>query len=257
MRKVFNLTIVFSLILFFTSLPEPQAEQELPMFQIITEDWIPYQFEKNGNLEGIAVDLLVLLLKRVGSRQSRKDIKMYPWARGYDILQSRENTILFSTTRTPERENVFKWVGPIFKNSTFLIGKKSKDIKIKTNKDLGKYEIGTIIDDASELYMVRLGLPLKQLQRNTSSINNLKKMNIDRIDLIVSGWYALKHDAEKLGINPDLFEKVYQIETADVSFAFNIKTSNQIIEKFQSALDEIKSEGALNKILFKYKNLMD
>ena len=30
----------------------------------MTEEWVPYQYEKDGELVGISVDLLVLLLER-------------------------------------------------------------------------------------------------------------------------------------------------------------------------------------------------
>ncbi len=248
--------MVFILIILFVAIPKIPLGQDLPLFHIMTEDWVPYQYEKDGKLEGVAVDLLVLILDRIGSIQTRKDINIYPWARGYDMLQHIENTILFSTTRTLEREHLFEWVGPIFQNSTFLIGKKSKHFRINSADELKNYRIGTIIDDASELYLIRLGVPLKQFQRNTTSLNNLKKMGIDRIDMIVSGWIAFENDAKRLSMNPNHYEKVYHIETADVSYAFNIKTPDWIIQKFQSALDEIKSEGKLDKIINKYKHLM-
>ena len=126
--KKYRLIIALFLSLFTLCTSLDASGQDLPEFQIMTEDWIPYQYEENNQLKGIAVDLLVLMLDRAGSSQGRQAIKLYPWARGYSILQSRENTILFSTTRIPERENLFKWVGPIFQNATFLIAKKSKRI---------------------------------------------------------------------------------------------------------------------------------
>ncbi len=79
----------------------------------MTEQYPPYNLEEDNKLQGIAVDTLALMLQRAGSKQTREDIEMLPWARGYKRVLSEPNTCLFSTTRTEERENLFKWVGPI------------------------------------------------------------------------------------------------------------------------------------------------
>jgi polar amino acid transport system substrate-binding protein len=231
--------------------------QELPIFNIMTEDWKPYQYEKDGKLQGIAVDLLGIILKRVQSTQGVQDIKLYPWARGYDQLLNQENTILFSTTRTPEREKLFKWVGPIFSYSTILVGPKSKKIKIKSKKDLHKYRIGTIINDSSELYMNRLGVPSDKLHRNIDSISNVKKLEAGRIDLVVTNWVEFKIIAEDLNIDSNLYEKIYTVDTSVVSYAFHKKTPDWIINKFQKALNEIKEEGVYDQIMEKYKHFIE
>jgi polar amino acid transport system substrate-binding protein len=235
---------------------ENTSRKPLPQFLIMTEDWPPYQFKKGGTFEGIAVDLMVLMLKKTGSNQNRKDIFLYPWARGYDQLLSQENTILFSMTRTNERENLFKWVGPIFTNSTFLIAMKSKNIKIISTDDIKQYRIGTIIKDASELFVTRLGIPLDKLQRNTISSNNVKKLAANRIDFVVSGWTQFENDANFLGIDPELFESVYEIDRSEISYAFNKKTPDWIIEKFQKAFDLIIKGDELTKITKKYSHLI-
>ena len=54
----------------------------------ITEQYTPYNFESDDKLQGIAVDRLSLMLQRVGSSQTRKDLKSLPWARGYKRVQT-------------------------------------------------------------------------------------------------------------------------------------------------------------------------
>jgi polar amino acid transport system substrate-binding protein len=231
---------------------KPVLAQDIPTFNILTEDWVPYQYMDNSTLRGAAVDVVVHLLDKVGSSQSRKDIKLYPWARAYNELQEKPGTILFSTTRTPERENLFKWVCPIFTNTTYLIGKKSKGITIASPSDIHSYQVGTIIDDASELYAQRMGLSLDQVQRNTKSHYNIKKMEIDRIDLIISGWEAFESDAKTLGYDPNRYETVYTVDTEQVCLAFHRETPSDVIHIFKTALDDLTSEGVVSDIFKKY-----
>ena len=256
MGKFINIFIVSRLIILLGALlfaPPLAVAQTLPKFTIMTEDWVPYQFYEGPKLRGIAVDLMVEMLERVGSSQSRKDIQLLPWARAYRDLKSKENTILFSMTRTPERENLFRWVGPIFKNTNYLIASKKRPIKITSTEDLDKYKIGTLVDDASEIFLLRLGLNFDHLIRNINSRSNIRMLDRGRIDLIVSGWRAFESDIALIGLDQDDFEIVYTLDTSDVSFAFHNDTPLWIIQKFQQALDSIKEEGLLDRIFEKYK----
>ena len=56
----------------------PVAAETLPKFKIMTEDWVPYQFYEGTELRGISVDLMVEMLERTGSSQTRNDIKLLP-----------------------------------------------------------------------------------------------------------------------------------------------------------------------------------
>jgi len=227
--------------------------ESLPTFQIMTEPWGVYQFEKDGKVQGLAVEFLVMMLARAGSTQGQGDIKMEPWSRGYNLVQTTENTILFSTTRTEEREKMFKWVGPIFQNSTKLIAKKEKGIKISGAADIKKYKVGTVQEDVGEQYLQKMGIGLDTLDRTNNTSNNVKKLGADRIDMITNDWEGFVADAKTLGIDPNLYESVYILNTADIDYAFYKGTPDWVIEKLQKAMDELKSEGKLKELQQKYE----
>ena len=251
-KIIIKLSLVIGLLVFIS--PIILFGQELPRFTILTEDWRPYQYIENGQLKGVAVDLLVKMLEKTGSAQNRDDIQIVPWARGYSLLQNQKNTILFSTTRTLERDSRFKWVGPIFQNTTYLIGKKSRNFSIHSAQDLINYRIGTIIDDAGERYMLNLGIPLEKLQRNVKAVYNVKKLAIDRIDFVVTGWTAFVNDAIEARLNPNLYMPVYTVDRADVSYAFHSDTPDWIINRFQQTLNLLKDQGHLEALYKKYKH---
>ncbi len=73
----------------------------------MTEIYPPFNFEKNGQLQGVAVDFLKEVWKEIGIPEQK--IEILPWARAYNLVQKTPNTVLFSTTRSEARENLFKW----------------------------------------------------------------------------------------------------------------------------------------------------
>jgi polar amino acid transport system substrate-binding protein len=223
-----------------------------PELKIMTEDYAPFNFEKDGKVQGIAVDLMVEMLKKVGSSQTRDDIKLLPWARGLKDLGTKPNAVLFSTTRTKERENLYKWVCPINTLITEVIALKSKNIKITSNQDFGKYKVGCVLDDVGQDLIIAAGVPIEKLDRTSSYKTNVKKLNAGRLDLYVSSMESVRLYAEKIGVDPDKFESVYILDESYLCYAFNKAVSDDVINQLQKALDELIEDGTFDKIKKKY-----
>ncbi len=144
-KKVLSLLVAI-LFLF----PLTASSQPINDLVLITEQYPPFSFEIAGKIQGITVDVLVKMLEKTGSTLKREDIKIWPWARGYNKVQTKKNTCLFGMTRNEKREKLFKWVGPVAPTKTSLIARKDSNIKIQSDKDLNQYKIGVIRDDISE-----------------------------------------------------------------------------------------------------------
>ena len=221
----------------------------------ITENYPPYNFKDKENVKGIAPDILVLLFEKVGSKKTRKNIKVLPWARGYRYVQEVENTALFSTVRTQKRENLFKWVGPIATSTNSLIALKKNNIKIESINDLNEYKIGVVRDDIGEQLLLQLGIKPRQIE-STGGVDAIykliKMLNRNRFDIwsyeqSVAQWELKKND---YALNK--YEVIYKLKTSELYFAFHKNTPEEVINQLQNALDELKKEGKYQLILDKY-----
>ena len=119
-----------------------------------TEDYPPYNLKENGKLQGISIDLMDLMLRKLDSRQTHDNISILPWARGYFYLKERKYTCLFSTFRTKKREKLFKWVGPISSTTISLIARKDKNNSLS---DIMKYQVGVVREDVGEQLIEKPG----------------------------------------------------------------------------------------------------
>ena len=248
------LLIVFVLVqgMFFSSNTEASGIDDL---EIVTEDYAPLNFKKDGNIQGISVDLLLKMLDMSGSTKIRKDIKLMPWTDGYRIAQNQKNTILFSTSRTDAREKLFKWVGPIFPGHDVIIAKKSRNIRIETINDLNKYIIGVVRDDIAEQLLLEAGAKPTKIYQTVSGTGgqNLAKMLAgERIDLWAYGEITAFSNLKQSGFSVSDFEVVYHLDKTDGYYALNIETDDRIVTQLQKALDEIRASGELKKIIAKY-----
>lgn len=222
---------------------------------LMTENYPPFNFSQNDKLQGISVDLIEAMLKNAGSDKSRKDIQLLPWARGYHYLQNEKNACLFATTKTEEREKLFKWAGPISDTTIVLTSRKDRKVSIKTPDDLKKYRVGAVIKDIGEQLLLEAGLTPKAIDSTGGTnaiLKSIKKMNIGRMDAFAYEESVLKWELKQQGFDVMQYETVYVLKTGELYYAFNSETSDQIIHKLQESLDELKRTGEYQKIRDKY-----
>jgi polar amino acid transport system substrate-binding protein len=212
------------------------------------EDYPPYNYMEGGKLTGLSAEVMFEILNRV---KQPKDIKMKQWSEAYDQTMKNPNCILFSVTRTKEREGTFKWVGPVAPDRVVFYKKKGSALKIATLDDAKKAgKIGTCKGYASEQFLKQKGFT------NTVSAaddnENASKLFSGEIDLWVVGELAGIHIAKATGNDPTGLEKAFDVQDTQLYIAFNKETPDEEIAKWQKALDDMKKTGVYDKILSKY-----
>ena len=220
--------------------------------KVYTENYPPYNMEVNGKLKGISVDVLEAMFKQMGSKRTRDSIKLKPWAMGYKITSKKKNCMLFSTTRTSQRENLFKWVGPIVATKIGIIAPKLKHYKINSAKDLNKYKIGAVIKDIGEQLLLSKGVNkenIKSVGGKNPVVLNFQKMGKGRIDMFAYETNVAMYGAKSYQIDQNEFEVIYTLKEGQLYYAFNKNTDDKIIKAYQQALDAIKANGIYDKII--------
>ena len=214
----------------------------------VTEIYPPFNFVKDGELKGIAVDFLKKIWSEMGVAEQK--IEVLPWARAYKMVQMKKNTVLFSTTRSAARESLFKWAGPIKSNPIGFVARKDSNIRISSLADLKKYRLGTIRDDFCENVLQEKGFNINTLDRVSKLSTNLKKLKNKRIDLVVNSVEGTFIALEKEGYNPDDYVAVGILSDVPLSYAFHKDVAQELVDKFQLAIDSL--EGNRQQILAKY-----
>jgi polar amino acid transport system substrate-binding protein len=216
--------------------------------KILTEDLPPLNYLKNGVLVGPSVEIVKEIKKRVGSDEQ---IKVYPWARAYKMALEEKNVVLFSTTRSVEREDLFKWVGPLATKRDVLVAKKGSGLNINTLQDAKRVgRIGTIRDDTKEQLLKGLGFT--NLESISDEKMNVKKLVLGRIDLWAYKVPGIKTVCELAGVDYNELEVVYHLRRIDLSIAFSKQTSDSIVEKWRNAYNEMTADGTISEIQSKW-----
>lgn len=217
--------------------------------KLVTENYPPFNMEESGKIVGMSTDILKELLKRENIEYS---LELFPWARSYKMGMEEKDTVVYSTTRTPEREALFKWVGPLVSNDWVFFAKKGSSIKINSLDDARKYSVGGYNGDATSEFLLKEKFEKgKNLQLATNDKQNALKLEAGRIDLWATGsqlgpWIA---KTEKTGKVVPL----YTFKKTEMYAAFNKDFDAALIKKLNDTLDKMKKEGFVNKVYDKYK----
>ncbi len=205
---------------------------------IYTENNPPASYMVNDRLEGEAVNIVREILHHLGKPDT---IELVPWARGYNLALKKPNVALFSTTRSPEREKLFKWVGPLYSQKWAFFKKKGSPIRIDFLEDAKRVDrIGTYRQDAKKQFLEQNGFTnLVDTSDNTTNVLHLLKGNID---LWISSDYSMPYIASQAGVDSQKIEKAYTIKSVDNYIVFSLQTPDSIVNAWQQALDHNKKD---------------
>ncbi|CRM50142.1 MULTISPECIES: substrate-binding periplasmic protein [Pseudomonas] len=219
---------------------------------LLTENFPPYNMAKNGknfakdeNIEGIAVDIVRETFKRAGI--SYNLTLRFPWERIYKLALEKPGYGVFVMARLPDREALFKWVGPIGPDDWVLLAKADSKIKLDDVKQARCYKIGAYKGDAIAESLEKQGLnPIVALRDQ----DNAQKLMDGQIDLWATGDPAGRYLARQVGVTQ--LRTVLRFNSAQLYLALNKDVPDDVMVRLQAALDQLRSEGVVDQIMARY-----
>lgn len=217
---------------------------------ITTEENAPFNYlDGQQRVSGISTEILLEIGRRTGTQMK---IQVTPWARAYQTALNAADSCVYSTVRLPERESLFKWVGPISVNKWALFAKGDFNAALTSINDARSYRIGGVILDAKSLYLKSQGFSNFDLVGDDNL--NLAKLMAGRIDLWISGLYRGKELAAQAGIKN--IKPVLVVREVEYFLACNPKTSDETINTLNQSLQALRKEGFVKTVTDRYADRM-
>ncbi len=224
------------------------AEAPPEIIQMVTEEYPPVTFMKDGKVTGFVTEIV----REITRRESIPDnIRLTSWDEAYNLALINPNVFLFSAERTEQREKLFKWVGPVGKNSSIFYAKKGLGIKMDSLEDARKVAaIGTVTSWFNEQDLKNRGFT--NLVSSQVPADSVKKLMNDEVKLCVLTDITASDIVKSAGYSMDDLEPVATLSSTYFYIALSLGTPMETIEKFKSALAGIKSDGTFEKIYRSY-----
>jgi len=200
------------------------------------------------NVNGFTSDIVKEIIKR---NTYNTQIALIPWARAYKYALNKENIFIYSMAKTKLRENLFKWVGPIALKKTILFKKSNSNLKIKSLDEAKNVDsIGIILEDAKYQYLKEKGF--KNLLNTRSFETGLKLLVNNKISLWAQTDFDSPIIAKRANVDINRITSGFQMYNTVLYIGVSKNTNEELIQKWQKTLDEIKSDGTFKKIAQKW-----
>ncbi|RON58702.1 substrate-binding periplasmic protein [Pseudomonas frederiksbergensis] len=249
LKRLFLVLVSASVLLINAARAEESPATDLVL---LTENFPPYNMAKNGknfaqdeNINGIAVDIVREMFKRANVTYSLT--LRFPWERIYKIALEKPGYGVFVMARLPDREKLFKWVGPIGPDDWIMLAKADSKITLETLEQARKYKIGAYKGDAIAETLAKQGLKPIVVLRDQ---DNAKKLVSGQIDLWATGDPAGRYLARQDGVTG--LKTVLRFNSAELYLALNKEVPDEIVAKLQAALDQMRKDGVVDEIMARY-----
>jgi len=219
----------------------------MPSIELLTDDDPPFSMIRadDGMIVGISTEILRAAFEEAKIPYT---LHLYPWPRSYAMAEKDDNTCVFSTVRNEQRENTFKWVGPLSIREWALFGLPGSPVLSSTDQAKGKM-IGTTFGEAGAQFLKNLGLSFEETKDDYEL--NRKKLMAHRVDYWLSALDTQIYLAKKnrvTGLVP-----VIKLSKFEDFIACNKTVSDDIVEKLNNIIAKMSMDGRSSAIRAQYE----
>ncbi|WP_333607281.1 substrate-binding periplasmic protein [Arsukibacterium sp.] len=243
-----HITAVMLMCLVFShSLPA-----KTPPLTFYTEHLPPYSYLEQGELKGINVELVQQLCQQLALECQ---FQLLPWARAFELAQRDVNSGVFSTARSPQREALFQWVGPLASDWGYLFRLRSRPEVAPVDLEQAKaFSIAVVRGDVYEQYFLRQGFKYREnLLDYSTRAESIPLFLQGRVDLIPASPLAISRWLAEYDAPPDVAEIVFKLRgVGDNYLALHPQMRTELVAQLQQALQQFVQSADYQQLLQRY-----
>lgn len=213
----------------------------------VTENWKPFNYVENGIVKGASTEIVRAVLDESDIKYT---ITVFPWARSYMMALSHENILIYSLIRSPRREELFHWVGPVSDSDQIAFYKLStrEDIVLESLDQAKRYRIGLTKDSPLHGHLIDLGFDESLIDIVAlDQLANIKKLLLGRIDILPASEQQFKYAINEAGFEEETFEKVLPLFNLSPYMALSRKSPEDLVMKIRDSYNSLVAEGRIRK----------
>ncbi|MDD2559780.1 MAG: transporter substrate-binding domain-containing protein [Bacteroidales bacterium] len=217
--------------------------------QIYTEASPPFSYmtgqDTTRKVEGSSVDIVNEIQARTGHVNK---INMSLWIDAYAIVQYLPNSALFNTTRTPERENMFQWVGPISTSKSYFYTLASSGLTVATmDQAKALQSIATPEGWFTYDYLVKNDFQ-NIVATSRTSMEAFQQLINGEVQALLMTDLDVKWLADISEV--PMSNLTQQMQASDLKdyIAFSLNTPASTVQQWQNHLDAMKTDETFNTI---------
>jgi len=232
--------------------PALSARATEPMLTGFTENLPPLNYQDETGPQGFSVELLRMVAQQANLKL---DVQVMPWVRAMQSAEATPGSILFSLTRTPEREALFKWVGPISPRRIVVYKLASRsDLSLPELRQLQGAKIGVVRESATARQLLAEGFkPGEELEFGLDDATNVRKLLAGRMEYVMLLDWAAAWNLRQLKLPYATLQVVLDYDNSK-SYWYGLPpdTDPALVRRLQAALDTTRRDGRYELLKLRY-----
>ncbi|MEF8701502.1 MAG: transporter substrate-binding domain-containing protein [Candidatus Accumulibacter sp. UW20] len=250
-----------TLILFFAAalalLPHVgHAQASAKELRLLAAELPPYTFqvppasvaETPGVNQGLVYEVVTEMAKRVGHSGL---IEFMPWGEAQRIAQTQPNIGILALTRTPERENQYRWLAKIVSDDLILVG--GQGIDVARLEQVRDRPLGVLARSGAEALLRERGFT--RIRPQPEEWLNARLMQQRRIDAWLAPRLMVIHAMREIGGNLEALDFGEIVRSSEIYLAASKDLPDAEAQKWAQAFAAVQADGTYQRIADQYLRL--
>lgn len=217
--------------------------------QWVAGDLPPFAWMSSEGPQGYAQELAVALALRLG-RSTQVDY--LPWARAIRMTEEGDRYGIFPLTRTPERENRFRWLIPLATVPLVMVGKRAP--RPLSESELRPFRVGVLRGSpwiselrARQFHDIAEGKDYREL---------LRMLDLGLIQVIFAGAPMLDAALVEYGYSRERFTTHVSLKESTLYMGTSLRVSDAEAQLWRQAYQQLVDDGTVARLRKKYQKAL-
>ncbi|MGB4912296.1 MAG: transporter substrate-binding domain-containing protein [Candidatus Dechloromonas phosphoritropha] len=251
-------TLILCLVAAISFLPPAgvQAQSQTKELRLLAAELPPYSFqippasvgETPGVDQGLVYEVVTEMAKRVGHTGL---IEFIPWGEAQRIARTQPNIGILARTRTPERENQYRWLVRVVTDDLILVGGQGVDVssldKVKDRP------VGVLGRSGAEALLRERGFT--RIKPQPEEWINARLMQQRRIDAWLAPRLMVIYAMHEVGGNLEALNFGEIVRKSEIYLAASKDLPDAEAQKWERAFEAVKADGTYQRIADEYNRL--
>ncbi|HOM14655.1 MAG TPA: transporter substrate-binding domain-containing protein [Rubrivivax sp.] len=224
--------------------------------RLLAAELPPYTFrvpsgsvsEFPGPGRGIVFDVVTALAQRVGQSAV---IEFMPWHRAQQIAMSEPDVGILALTRTPEREDKYRWLVKILTDDLVLVGGRGVDVssldKVKDRPT------GVLLRSGAQALLEGKGF--SRIVPAPEEWMNARRLRERRIDAWLAPRLMVIYAYREIGGDPASLDIGAIVRPSEIWLAASKSLPDAQARQWQQAFEAMRADGSYERIVAEYNRL--
>lgn len=225
------------------------------LLRLVTGELPPYCFHvppptvaEGGEPMGLVYEVVREVARRVGNPTT---VEFLPWPRAQQLAMAGPDIGILALTRTPEREDRYRWIFNVVTDDLVLVGPPGADAPALAA--FKERPVGVLRASGAEALLREQGFA--RVQPASEEWINAERLRDGLIDawlaprlMVVWAWRETRGDASRLAIGE-------VVRRSEIWFAGSPDVAPEIAALWARLFEEFKADGGYDRILDRYLRL--